>query len=377
MSFEAAYLAALEGAIARRGGSVPPMPYPTSFSRRSLQLYDSLLATAGALAVPDRSNYPASVLAKLAAAIVALGGAVPPEQINYYAALLAHLEALALASGGEVAGLPSNFYERAIAVLERVQGFDFSALSALPSARRLALITAATAAASALSVSVQSVIDALAVGRGLASLLPEDGCLLASSGGAVTVQGDPVGAVRSWTGVELSVQPNASLRPASISTGISGGSGTKSMFLGDLSAWTEGEGLVVFQATSTSGFWRVGTQTSNSHEELIPWSSNRVFINFGQDQNRSLITGAMSSFAKTLYSVRAANGSRTVKFNGGADIVHSPITIGFSATAEMMSTLTQPFYGYWSAMVLNPVVYTASERDAVREFCRNYYGPIY
>ena len=262
-------------------------------------------------------------------------------------------------------------------------GLNFSALTALPSGRQSAVTTAANTAAAALSVTPQSIIDALSVGRGLCSMLPNDGCLLASSGGAVTVQGDPVGAIRSWTGVEVATQSNASLRPVSAAEGLF--FNNKEMSLGDLSSWTAGELTGVFDADTDGGgasrIWRLSgnSNTNNSH---LPLNTTEIFETFGQaDQSAIVISESVlipDKFKKLFYNIRAASGQISINVDN-KDFGTSSRSIGFPSDARIgRSTLADLFYkGTMSALSLNLTLYNVAQRAAITEFCRNYYGVIY
>lgn len=258
-------------------------------------------------------------------------------------------------------------------------GLNFSALTALPSGRQSAVTTAANAAAATLSVTPQSIIDALSVGRGLCSMLPNDGCLLASTGGAVTVQGDPVGAIRSWTGVELATQSNASLRPVSAAGGLF--FNTKEMSFGDLSSWTAGELAGVFDADTDGGgasrIWRLSgnSNTNNSH---LPLNTTTIYDAFGQNSNVVFVDESVlipNKFKKLFYNVRAASGQFSINVDN-KDFGTSSRSIGFPSDARIgRSTLADLFYkGTMSALSLNLTLYNVAQRAAITEFCRNYYG---
>jgi hypothetical protein len=216
-------------------------------------------------------------------------------------------------------------------------------------------------------------------------MLPNDGCLLASSGGAVTVQGDPVGAIRSWTGVELATQSNASLRPVSAATGLFFNS--KEMSLGDLSLWTAGELAGVFDAdedghaTGASRIWRLcgNLNTNNSH---LPLNTTSIFECFGQaDQSAIVINESVlipNKFKKLFYNIRAASGQIFMNIDN-KDFGTFDRSIGFPSDARIgRSTNADFFYtGTISALSLNLTLYNAAQRAAISEFCRNYYGVTY
>jgi len=258
-------------------------------------------------------------------------------------------------------------------------GLDFSALTALPTARQSAVTTAANAAAATLDVSAQSIIDALAAGRGLASLLPNDGCLLASSGGATTVQGDPVGAIRSWTGVELATQSNASLQPASGAAGLVGSTG-KTMALGDLSAWAEGESMVTLHYQGTSHhqarLWKIGTSNGHGAHPNVLASPPTILDDFGSTA-RSASSASNSYLDLGIYNPSiAVGGSQIYRWNG-SQIHAATVNVSFNSAATFLSNPTGSYVGVVSGLALNSTLYTTAQRNAVREFCRNYYGVTY
>lgn len=266
---------------------------------------------------------------------------------------------------------------------------NFSALTALPVGRRDAVTAAANAAAATLGVTPQSVVDALAVGRGLASLLPNDGCLLLTSGGATTVQGDPAGAIRSWTGVELATQANASLRPVSAATGLFA-DGTKNMSAGNLSAWTAGNAFVVSQldgtSGGTSGFWRIGSNITTNQNDHIPFNQSSVaaahkkcYTSFGIAADRAESTLLIDPpTKKIIVFARQSGGNLLLRING-TDFINVPgKTPGFSSTAVILESLsTVRFTGTWSAFSMDSTLYTTAQQSAIREFCRNYYEVTY
>jgi len=254
---------------------------------------------------------------------------------------------------------------------------DFSALTALPSNRRSAVTTAANAAATTLGVSAQSIIDALAVGRGFCSMLPSDGCLLASSGGAPTTQGDPVGAVQSWAGVELATQSNTSLQPVSAVDGLFT-DGSKNLLLGNLSNWAQGEAFsVTALATdvpdfSQSGYWTIGTSVSDH----VPLRENgEIFTGFGSDARFAVGAGfSVSPFSKKIVANFQQTGTRLILNVGSTTVLDTLATVAFNASSRLLTSASTTFRGTWYGLALNSALYTAAQRSAVREFCRNYYG---
>ena len=261
---------------------------------------------------------------------------------------------------------------------------NFAALTALPEERRAAVATAANEAAATLGVTPQSVVDALAVGRGLCSMLPNDGCLLASSGGAVTVQGDPVGAIRSWTGVELAAQSNASLQPVSAALGLVN-SGNKIMSLGNLSAWVEGEGLCTLSPTFTTALntlWVVSgipTGFASSREMIPNYNDSSFHISFGAT-TRNIIAGQFNTVSNTpfIYNVRTGVGNSVAVINA-TTIMNRDVVVEFPAEGFLLNreVVDPGFAGSMQSLTLNSALYTTAQRAAVREFCRNYYGVIY
>jgi len=376
MNFEAAYLAALAVLIANLGGVVPTAP-ALNFRDSELAHLRAIVLAVGGTLPGAQLNYHDLVLANWRAAIVAKGGTVPGVQLNFRLSHLLHVQAFQLALGNSVAF--SGNYHEALLQLAR-SGLNFSALTALPSGRQSAVTTAANAAAATLSVTPQSIIDALSVGRGLCSMLPNDGCLLASSGGAVTVQGDPVGAIRSWTGVELATQSNASLRPVSGADGLF--FDNKEMSFGNLSSWTAGELAGVFDAdtdgTGGSRIWRLGNSADNSH---LPQSTTQINESFGHVISRTSINESVlipNKFKKLFYNVRAASGQFSMNIDN-KDFGTFARDIGFPSDARIgRSTTPDLFYkGTISALSLNLTLYNAAQRAAISEFCRNYYGVTY
>lgn len=256
---------------------------------------------------------------------------------------------------------------------------NLSALTALPTARRVAVEVTARIAATALGVAPQSVIDALAVGRGLASLLPGDGCLLAASGGALTVQGDPVGAIRSWTGVELATQTNVSLRPVSAAAGVYA-DGAKWMGLGNLSSWAAAEAFAVTQLNADAttftrcGFWEIGTGAGASY---TPLNNGQVFSSFGVNTRFNNSIGFVSPVTKKIISNHRSTGTQLIVDVGLTNAITAEGVPSFVAEAKILASVTAFYAGNWSALSLNSSLYTAPQRDAVREFCRNYFGVTY
>lgn len=252
---------------------------------------------------------------------------------------------------------------------------DFSALTALPVSRRSAVQAAAETAASTIGgeTTAQDVINVLAVGRGFASLLPNDGCLLASSGGATTSQGDAVGAIRSWTGVELATQSNSSLRPISAAAGVFA-DGTKSMSLGNLSTWTAGEGLAamtpVFSNTGPiSGLWLIGTATNT----IVFAADGRSFDSFGISVRPIVIT-VSPLLEKAIYQVRSSGGTQQAWVNGMAGTQISQAQ-AFSSTATLFSdTGSRSWTSTMYAFALNSATYTSTQRTLIKQFCAAYYG---
>jgi hypothetical protein len=214
-------------------------------------------------------------------------------------------------------------------------------------------------------------------------MLPGDGCLLASSGGAVTVQGDPVGAIRSWTGVELATQSNASLRPVSAAGGLFFNS--KEMSLGDLSSWTAGELAGVFDADTDGGgvsrIWRL-SGNSNGNNTHLPLGTTRIYEAFGQsasaavDVDESVLVP--NKFKKLFYNVIAASGQVSINVDS-KNLATASRSIGFPSDARIgRSTTPDAFYkGTMSALSLNMTLYNAAQRSAISEFCRNYYEVTY
>lgn len=262
-------------------------------------------------------------------------------------------------------------------------GLNFSALTALPSGRQSAVTTAANAAAANLSVTPQSIIDDLSLGRGLASLLPNDGCLLASSGGAVTVQGDPVGAIRSWTGVELATQSNASLRPVSAAGGLYA-DGTRRMNFTAFTGATEAEGIGVLRmdnspiaGTANDGgvLWHLSNDILTS---AYPFSDGKVYTNFFRSTRFS--STLTRSPTNTLYIVNEQSSSsglnsfiNQVQFVAGGSSFAVPTTPSFLSSNQDNWRLL----GTVPGIALNSVLYTANQRAAVHEFCKAYYGVTY
>ncbi len=370
MNFEAAYLAALAALIVSLGGVVPTAPALSFRDSELAHLRAIVLAVDGTL--PGvQLNYHDLVLANWRAAIVARGGTVPGVQLNFRLSHLLHVQAFQLALGNSV-GFSGNYHE---ALLQLVRsGLNFSALTALPSGRQSAVTTAANTAAATLSVTPQSIIDALSVGRGLCSMLPGDGCLLASTGGAVTVQGDPVGAIRSWTGVELATQSNASLQPTSAAGGLYG-DGSKLMLLGGLSVGSM-EAVCVLDAELSNGrgFW----QTGGGGFSWTPFGDNRVYEHFGTSTR--INSGVISnSTDKSIYQPRLDGSTLTLLWNGAQIASQDGLTPFLVAPSSrtLFSNGLEFYIGILSAMAFNLAVYNTGQRAAVREFCRNYYGVTY
>ena len=255
-----------------------------------------------------------------------------------------------------------------------VSGLNFSALTALPSGRQSAVTTAANTAAATLSVTPQSIIDALSVGRGLCSMLPNDGCLLASTGGAVTVQGDPVGAIRSWTGVELATQSNASLRPTSGADGIIG-DGAKELALINLVAGNLDAVAVLDAAVNPSqnGFWHVGTAGG----AWVPFSDGKIYDHMGTSTRIESSSAVSGAFNKAIYQPSLESGLLTLRWNGSTVASQSGLTNALISTPRLLNNGITGYSGTVSAFALNTSNYSEAQRNAIREFCRNYYGVIY
>lgn len=256
---------------------------------------------------------------------------------------------------------------------------DLSALTALPEGRQAAATAAAETAATTLSVSAQSIIDALAVGRGLASFIPNDGCLLASSGGATTVQGDPVGAIRSWTGTELATQSNASLRPTSAAAGLST-DGSKTVDLGNLSAYSAPESFIIFNNaanTINTNYWYISTAAGAQRTAACPNNTNgAVLENFGADARANVGIAEGTLNGKFIYNVGVSSGNRTHRINNDAAI-DVAITQGIATSSTLLSSPAGFFTGNLLAFALNSTNYSTAQRNAVREFCKAYYGVTY
>ena len=257
-------------------------------------------------------------------------------------------------------------------------GLDFSALTALPSASQSAVTTAANTAAATLSVTPQSIIDALSVGRGLCSMLPNDGCLLASSGGAVTVQGDPVGAIRSWTGVELATQSNASLQPISGATALLKITDDVMSLTGLSAGPLEACVVMTPQALTRQGLWSVGSVIS---DVWVPWIDNAIYDSFGTStriNSSSLSIGTIRS--KFIYQPSFDSGTLTLRINGNtvvsqggltASIISTPVLFRSPQSADASESITL------HALALNLSVYTTQQRAAIEQFCKAYYGVTY
>lgn len=254
-------------------------------------------------------------------------------------------------------------------------GLDFSALTSLPAGRQSAVTTAAESAATTLSVSAQSIIDALAVGRGLASLLPNDGCLLASSGGAVTVQDDPVGAIRSWTGIELAVQANVSTRPVSGANGLVTDGGR----LMQLSGLVVGnlEAFWVTQTAAASGIfasWAIGSGA----DSYLPFSDGNIYDSFGTDTRINSIGGVLGIFARGIYNPSLESGTLTLRWNGSTVASQTGLANALAATPRLFQSQSSFFYsGTSQGFALNLTTYTTAQRAAVEQFCKAYYGVSY
>jgi len=253
-------------------------------------------------------------------------------------------------------------------------GLNFSALTALPSGRQSAVTTAANAAAATLSVTPQSIIDALSVGRGLCSMLPNDGCLLASSGGAVTVQGDPVGAIRSWTGVELATQSNASLRPVSGADGI----------VSDNTKWSEGstgsidtpdkEFFCISNYVSTTNYYafsyREGDQWIINGAQVVLTRSQGdggLSVSKGANPNNKIIFGSKVGTTVTIFSNGAQTGSGTL---GNSTLLAT--LLSFFRTATVASSAGELKQFHWV-----DGTFTIAQKNAVEQFCKAYYGVTY
>jgi hypothetical protein len=205
-------------------------------------------------------------------------------------------------------------------------------------------------------------------------MLPNDGCLLASSGGAVTVQGDPVGAIRSWTGVELATQSNASLRPSSGADGIIG-DGAKNLNLINLVAGNLDAVAVLDAAVNPSqnGFWHVGTDGG----AWVPFNEGKIYDHMGTStriQSSSVVSGA---FDKGIYQPSLESGLLTLRWNGSTVASQSGLTNAIIGGPKLLNNGITGYSGTVSAFALNTSNYSAAQRAAVREFCRNYYGVTY
>ena len=270
---------------------------------------------------------------------------------------------------------------------------NFAALPALPEGRRAAVTASAQAAAATLGVTPQSVVDALVVGRGLASLLPNDGCLRDGSGN-LTSQGDPVAEISTWTGTRnIAVQSNASLQPVSGPLSLVAAF-EKRMELGNLSAWTEGEGFLVLYPNSLNPEfspsvpaevpWYVSTATGGSDvAEVVPFYSDSLagfYLNFGASNRSARSTSGLDQAQNPpfIYNPRASAGVQTANINA-TQILSRAVTVGFPTEGKLFSdnVNTRPYNGAISCLVLNPTLYTTTQRAAVREFCRIYYGVTY
>ena len=282
--------------------------------------------------------------------------------------------------------MPSMGLGLGLGLVRSGSGLNFSALAALPSGRQSAVTTAANTAAATLSVTPQSIIDALSVGRGLCSMLPNDGCLLASSGGAVTVQGDPVGAIRSWTGVELATQSNASLRPVSAADGLFA-NGSNSMQLGNFSSWTTGfaqwVGAVVASGgaseSSRIGLWDFGTSAVNNGL-FLGLDRNQWFDDFGQT-TRPARTYSLGFAVDqiVIYQAKVSSNISNARVNNSVGTPSNvSVTTSFNSAATLFTSQDTTFYtGISKSLLYGDFVPTTNQENAIREFCKAYYGVTY
>jgi hypothetical protein len=255
-------------------------------------------------------------------------------------------------------------------VIAPASGLNFGGVPALPSSAysdfTTAAETAATAANTELSASLtaQDVIDTLAVGRGVC-FPAYDGCLDAS-GGSVVSAGSAVGALQTVTGTEIATESNASLRPALTASGAYS-DGTKSMSLGDLSAWTQGESFAVVDPDSGPSFnqlWILGTAAVGFQQHFGGANAGDFLRDsFGGNVRGAVgLTGAQAN--PCVYNARRSTTNTTIFYNG-TQLIDVASTTGFPAGATLFTGF---FLGTCRAISLNDAPYNTNQRAMLKHF---------